>query len=235
MQKPPLEPLVTDWLSPNPFSSAPPATSPNACAISSICITRRPTGSASSSTTCRPNRRASYEAFPAPEAHRSLRRLELHRAPKHASWLNMVEIEIGGLRSQCLDRGIADRQTPRGRDRCLARPAQRRRRHIDYATTHKSAGRPACQSPLYPYSDQIPRRREMMRWAITGSRLRYQKFGRARCRVVRRPSMAARRGCSVIRPVPQGAGPACTFPGIHAGRGRGSLRAARRETPDRSA
>jgi transposase len=53
---------------------------------------------------------ALYEAFPAPEAHRILRRLEFHYTPKHASWLNMVEIEIGVLRSQCLDRRIADRK-----------------------------------------------------------------------------------------------------------------------------
>jgi transposase len=52
---------------------------------------------------------ALYEAFPAPEAHRLLRRLEFHYTPKHASWLNMVEIEIGVLRSQCLDRRIAER------------------------------------------------------------------------------------------------------------------------------
>ena len=32
-----------------------------------------------------------------------LRRLEFHFVPKHASWLNMVEIEIGVLRNQCLD------------------------------------------------------------------------------------------------------------------------------------
>lgn len=31
---------------------------------------------------------------------------EFHYTPKHASWLNMVEIEIGVLRSQCLDRRI---------------------------------------------------------------------------------------------------------------------------------
>lgn len=49
---------------------------------------------------------ALYEAFPAPEAHRILRRLEFHFTPKHASWLNMVEIEIGVLRGQCLDRRI---------------------------------------------------------------------------------------------------------------------------------
>ncbi|HVO22895.1 MAG TPA: IS630 family transposase [Candidatus Margulisiibacteriota bacterium] len=52
---------------------------------------------------------ALYEAFPAPEAHRILRRLEFHHTPKHASWLNMVEIEIGVLRGQCLDRRIGER------------------------------------------------------------------------------------------------------------------------------
>jgi transposase len=50
---------------------------------------------------------ALYQAFPACEARRVLRRLEFHYVPKHASWLNMVEIEIGVLRGQCLDRRIA--------------------------------------------------------------------------------------------------------------------------------
>jgi hypothetical protein len=49
---------------------------------------------------------ALYQAFPAPEARRILRRLEFHYTPKHASWLNMVEIKIGVLRGQCLDRRI---------------------------------------------------------------------------------------------------------------------------------
>jgi hypothetical protein len=44
--------------------------------------------------------------LPAAEARRVLRRLEFHYTPKHASWLNMVEIEIGVLRGQCLDRRI---------------------------------------------------------------------------------------------------------------------------------
>jgi transposase len=51
-----------------------------------------------------------YEAFPAPEAHRILGRLEFHFTPKHASWLNMVEIEIGVLKGQCLDRRIDTRE-----------------------------------------------------------------------------------------------------------------------------
>jgi transposase len=53
---------------------------------------------------------ALYEAFPAPEAHRILRRLEFHFTPKHASWLNMAEIDIGVLRGQCLDRRIDTRE-----------------------------------------------------------------------------------------------------------------------------
>lgn len=51
---------------------------------------------------------ALYEAFPPEEARRILRRLEFHYTPKHASWLNMVEIEIGVLVAQCLDRRIPD-------------------------------------------------------------------------------------------------------------------------------
>jgi transposase len=49
---------------------------------------------------------ALYETFDAAEARRILRRLEIHYTPKHASWLNMVEIEIGVMVSQCLDRRI---------------------------------------------------------------------------------------------------------------------------------
>ena len=54
---------------------------------------------------------ALYEVF-APELARNvLRRLEFHFVPKHASWLNMVEIEIGVLGKQFLDRRIPDRET----------------------------------------------------------------------------------------------------------------------------
>ena len=36
-----------------------------------------------------------------------LRRVQFHYTPKHASWLNMAEIEIGILTRQCLDRRTA--------------------------------------------------------------------------------------------------------------------------------
>ncbi len=52
-----------------------------------------------------------YESFTPEEARRILRRSEFHYTPKHASWLNMVEIEIGVMVGQCLDRRIPDMAT----------------------------------------------------------------------------------------------------------------------------
>jgi hypothetical protein len=54
---------------------------------------------------------AVYQTFPAAEERRILRRLEFHYTPKHANWLNMVEIEIRFLCRQCLDRRIASRDS----------------------------------------------------------------------------------------------------------------------------
>jgi len=50
-----------------------------------------------------------YNHFAPLEARRVMRKIEFHYTPKHASWLNMVEIEIGVMRVQCLDRRIATR------------------------------------------------------------------------------------------------------------------------------
>ncbi len=55
-----------------------------------------------------------YEAFEPSEARRIAERLEIHYTPKHGSWLNMAEIEIGVLARQCLERRIPDRETLRG-------------------------------------------------------------------------------------------------------------------------
>jgi hypothetical protein len=52
---------------------------------------------------------ALYQAFEPAEARRILSRLEFHFTPKHASWLNMVEIEIGVMVQQCLDRRIPEK------------------------------------------------------------------------------------------------------------------------------
>lgn len=49
-----------------------------------------------------------YTAFPAAEAHRIARKLELRFTPRHGSWLNMAELEFSVLQRQCLARRIPD-------------------------------------------------------------------------------------------------------------------------------
>ncbi|HET6841968.1 MAG TPA: IS630 family transposase [Candidatus Angelobacter sp.] len=52
-----------------------------------------------------------YEAFPAAEARRLVERFEWNYTPKHGSWLDLAESELGVLTSQCLDRRIPDKAT----------------------------------------------------------------------------------------------------------------------------
>ena len=47
-----------------------------------------------------------YQAFPPEEARRITERLQFHHTPKHASWLNMAEVEFSVLGKQCLDRRL---------------------------------------------------------------------------------------------------------------------------------
>ena len=55
------------------------------------------------------SRGALYDRFAPDEASRILKKLEFHFTPKHASWLNMAEIELSVLARQCLSRRIADK------------------------------------------------------------------------------------------------------------------------------
>jgi transposase len=52
-----------------------------------------------------------YVAFEPKEAKRLADKLEIHYTPKHGSWLNMAEIELAILSSQCLDRRLPDIET----------------------------------------------------------------------------------------------------------------------------
>lgn len=52
-----------------------------------------------------------YAAFKPEEARRIAERLEIHYTPKHGSWLDMAEIEIGVMARQCLDRRIPDQDS----------------------------------------------------------------------------------------------------------------------------
>jgi transposase len=78
---------------------------------------------------------ALYDRFPPAEARRILSRLEFHFTPKHASWLNMVEIEIGVMVSQCLDRRIPDKATLVDEISKWERRRNRERARIDWLFT----------------------------------------------------------------------------------------------------
>jgi len=52
-----------------------------------------------------------YEAFPPAEARRLVERFAWHFTPKHGSWLDLAESELGVLSTQCLDRRIPDKPT----------------------------------------------------------------------------------------------------------------------------
>lgn len=49
---------------------------------------------------------ALYQTFAPAEARRLAAKLEFHYTPKHASWLNMAELELAVLARQCLDRRL---------------------------------------------------------------------------------------------------------------------------------
>jgi transposase len=76
-----------------------------------------------------------YARFEPEEARRILRRLEFHYTPKHASWLNMVEIEIGVMVSQCLDRRIAKKEIVEAEVKAWERARNRARGRIKWMFT----------------------------------------------------------------------------------------------------
>ena len=82
---------------------------------------------------------ALYQRFAPAEARRILSRLEFHFTPKHASWLNMVEIEIGVMVRQCLDRRIADKATMVSEIAAWERRRNREQARIDWMFTVERA------------------------------------------------------------------------------------------------
>jgi transposase len=89
-----------------------------------------------------------YEAYPPEEARRILRRLEFHYTPKHASWLNMAEVEIGVLNGQCLERRMPDIETLERETAAWATARNTARATIDWRFTVRDAR--AKLDHLYP-------------------------------------------------------------------------------------
>jgi len=72
-------------------------------------------------------------------AHKLLRRVVFHYTPKHASWLNMAEIEIGILDRQCLDRRLPDRDTLTREVDAWQRRRNNERRCIEWTFSRQDA------------------------------------------------------------------------------------------------
>ena len=70
-----------------------------------------------------------------------LRRVTFHYTTKHASWLNMAEIEIGILSRQCLDRRIPDVQLLQREVDAWQAERNAQRRTIEWKFTRQDADR----------------------------------------------------------------------------------------------
>jgi hypothetical protein len=70
-----------------------------------------------------------------------LRRVQFHHTPKHASWLNMAEIEISILDRQCLGRRLMDRATAEREVNAWQRRRNAEGRGINWTFTRHDADR----------------------------------------------------------------------------------------------
>ena len=70
-----------------------------------------------------------------------LRRVVFHYTPKHASWLNMAEIEIGILSRQCLDRRIQNRELLEREVDAWQRDRNESQKIIEWTFTRQDADR----------------------------------------------------------------------------------------------
>lgn len=89
-----------------------------------------------------------YQAFPPAEARRLVERFEWHYTPKHGSWLDMAESELGVLSSQCLDRRIPDQRVLK--EEVEAWEAGRNRKHAKADWQFTTADARVKLKRLYP-------------------------------------------------------------------------------------
>ena len=89
-----------------------------------------------------------YEAFEPAEARRIAGWLEVHNTPKHGSWLDMAEIEIGVMARQCLDRRIPDQSALRREVGAWQQQRNRDAIRVDSALHHLGCAHQTAQIPL---------------------------------------------------------------------------------------
>jgi len=82
-----------------------------------------------------------YETFEKGEAERILSKIEFHYTPKHASWLNVAEIEISAINTECTDRRMKDISFLRKEVEACTKMRNKERCKIDWRFTKKDADR----------------------------------------------------------------------------------------------
>lgn len=96
---------------------------------------------------------ALYAAFEPAEALRILHKLDFHYTPKHASWLNMVEIELSVLVRQCLGQRIGDMPTLQHEV-----SSWQERRTVQHATIHWQFSVVKARTKLSRFYPSLPMR-----------------------------------------------------------------------------
>jgi hypothetical protein len=87
------------------------------------------------------NAKSLIETFGPKRASRLLKRIVWHHTPKHASWLNMAEIEISVLTKQCLARRVATLEDVRHHAAVWSVDRNRRKATICWTFNHTDARR----------------------------------------------------------------------------------------------
>jgi hypothetical protein len=95
-----------------------------------------------------------FAAFAPEKAWRLMRKLEFHPTPKHASWLNMAELELSVLGRQCLSRRIGDATTLTAEATAWEGRRNAMRARIDW--TFRPADARVKLAHLYPQPEEQP-------------------------------------------------------------------------------
>lgn len=85
--------------------------------------------------------KALHENLLPEQADEILRKTEFHYTPKHASWLNVAEIEIGIMDSQCTGRRIKDGDMLEQEVKAWTTRRNKQRKKIDWTFTKQGADR----------------------------------------------------------------------------------------------
>ena len=80
-----------------------------------------------------------YKAFPPDMARKMVERMEIHYTPKHGSWLNVAEIELGAFTRQCLARRISNIETLRSEAESWYSARNKKQKSVDWQFTTAKA------------------------------------------------------------------------------------------------